>query len=138
MENTVILGDFRERIAEVPADAIFISDPPYNQGYHYAEYGDAIPTDEYAELIRSAFHGRKSVVIGYPEEQVNVFAPMLGPIDQCVSWVYNSNTAKQSRLVTWRGCRPDLRKVGQPYKNPTDRRIAARIAEGKTARLYDW
>ena len=55
-----------------------------------------------------------------------------------VSWVYNSNTAKQSRLITWWNCKPDFRKIGQPYKNPTDKRIAARIAAGKTARAYDW
>src|SRR5439155_2413913 len=26
----------------------------------------------------------------------------------------------------------------QPYRNPSDRRIAERIAQGKQARLYDW
>jgi DNA modification methylase len=55
-----------------------------------------------------------------------------------VSWVYNSYTAKQSRLVTWWNCKPDFRNIGQPYKNPTDKRIAARIAAGETARAYDW
>jgi DNA modification methylase len=28
--------------------------------------------------------------------------------------------------------------MSQPYKNPNDKRIAKRISEGKTARLYDW
>lgn len=59
-------------------------------------------------------------------------------MEQVVSWVYNSNTAKQTRLITWWNCKPDFRKIGQPYKNPTDKRIAKRIAEGKTARAYDW
>lgn len=31
-----------------------------------------------------------------------------------------------------------MRKIPQPYKNPTDKRIAARIAAGKTCRAYDW
>jgi len=53
--------------------------------------------------------------------------------------VYNSNTGKQSRLISWWGCKPDFRKVRQEYKNLKDKRIQARIAEGKTgAKLYDW
>jgi adenine-specific DNA-methyltransferase len=31
-----------------------------------------------------------------------------------------------------------MRKIPQAYKNPTDKRIAKRIAEGKSARAYDW
>jgi DNA modification methylase len=35
--------------------------------------------------------------------------------------------------------KPDFNKVRQPYKNPNDKRIKQRIAEGKTgAKLYDW
>ena len=56
-----------------------------------------------------------------------------------VCWVYNSNTGKQSRLISWWGCKPDFRKVRQPYKNLNDKRIQKRISEGKTgAKLYDW
>ena len=59
--------------------------------------------------------------------------------NQVVCWVYNSNTGKQSRLISWWGCKPDFRKVRQPYKNLNDKRIQKRIAEGKTgAKLYDW
>lgn len=61
-----------------------------------------------------------------------------GGIRQVVSWVYNSNTAKQHRLITWWNCQPDFKKIPQPYKNPTDKRIAKRISEGKTCRGYDW
>jgi DNA modification methylase len=31
-----------------------------------------------------------------------------------------------------------MRRVGQEYRNKTDRRIKKRIADGKMARLYDW
>jgi DNA modification methylase len=56
-----------------------------------------------------------------------------------VSWVYNSNTGKQHRDIAFFGVKPDFRKVTQPYKNPNDKRIRARIAAGKTGgRLYDW
>ena len=47
-------------------------------------------------------------------------------------------TAKQHRGIGFWNVHPDFRKVGQPYKNPNDKRIAKRIAEGKKARLYDW
>ena len=37
------------------------------------------------------------------------------------------------------GARPDFNLVRQPYKNPNDKRIKKRIAEGKTgSKLYDW
>jgi DNA modification methylase len=62
----------------------------------------------------------------------------MGDIQQIVSWVYPSNTAKQHRIISWWNCKPDLRLIPQPYKNPTDKRIKKRIEEGKMARSYDW
>jgi len=135
----VIDGDFRQHLDRFEPSALVFSDPPYNQGYHYDAYRDQLHQDDYAELIRAAFAGRRACVIHYPEETINLLGPILGQCSQVVSWVYPSNTAKQSRLVSWwGGAIPDLRRVGQDYKNPTDKRIAARIAAGKRARLYDW
>lgn len=136
----VICGDARQLIKTVPPDAFIVSDAPYNVGYHYASYKDRMEENEYASMLITVFGGRKSVVILYPEETVSLLGGgrMGSAPEQVVSWVYNSNTAKQSRLVTWWNCKPDLRRIPQPYKNPTDRRIAARIAEGKAARSYDW
>jgi DNA modification methylase len=134
----VVHGDFRNHFGYSRLPGLVFSDPPYNQGYHYDEYRDRLHEDEYAALLRYAFSGHRAVVIHYPEETINVLGPILGACEQVVSWVYPSNTAKQSRLVSWWGCAPDLRRVGQDYKNPTDKRIAARIADGKRARLYDW
>ena len=137
MKTTLTHGDFRNY--DIPDDAFIISDPPYNQGYHYKNYKDNMPTIEYQDMLFNAFTGRKSVIILYPEETINFLGGrLLGEVQQVVTWVYPSNTAKQSRLITWWNCKPDLRKVGQSYKNPTDKRIAKRIAEGKKARLYDW
>lgn len=120
--------------------AYIISDPPYNQGYHYGEYRDNLSINEYGEMIKHAFHDQKSVIISYPEETINLISKVMDDniCEQSVAWVYNSNTAKQHRLITWWNCKPDMRKVGQPYKNPTDKRIAKRIAEGKVAKSYDW
>lgn len=139
MVNTVIQGDCIE--VDIPTgDNVFVvSDPPYNQAYHYAGYEDKLDEQDYRDLLYGAFEGRKSVVIHYPEETIRILATLdLGECREVVSWVYPSNTAKQHRLITWWNCKPDFRKIGQPYKNPTDKRIAKRIAEGKQARGYDW
>ena len=84
------------------------------------------------------FGTQKQVIIHYPEYLYkHSFNIGLSP-EKVVSWVYNSNTGKQHRDIAFFGVKPDFRKVGQDYKNPTDKRITKRIAEGKTARLYDW
>jgi len=134
----IINDDFRNHLDKFTQDAFIISDPPYNQNYHYAEYSDNVVDTEYLNLLMSAFYGRKSVIISYPEQTINLLGKFMGECREVVSWVYPSNTAKQSRLITWWGCRPDFRRGGQDYKNPTDKRIAKRIADGKRARLYDW
>lgn len=135
--NEIVFGDFRN--FGFPLDCFVVSDTPYNQGYHYSKYTDNLEDKEYYEMLTAAFNSKKSVVISYPEETINLFGGgRFGVCEQVVCWVYNSNTAKQSRLISWWNCKPDMRKISQPYKNPKDKRIAKRIAEGKTARAYDW
>lgn len=137
--NKITNDDFRNYIDFFTDDVFVISDPPYNQGYHYSEYNDRQEVNDYMRMLNDAFAGMKSVIISYPEETINILSKCgIGECEQSVAWVYNSNTAKQHRLVTWWNFKPDMRKVGQDYKNPTDKRIAKRIAEGKMARLYDW
>ena len=119
-------------------NVIFVSDPPFNIGYHYSKYKDNKKEDEYYEWLSDIFGTNKQVIIHYPE-QLYKYAFQIGMFpEKVVSWIYNSNTAKQHRDIAFFGVKPDFRKVGQPYKNPTDKRIAKRIAEGKKARLYDW
>ena len=138
---TLVLGDCREMLSKLDIDyekTIFVSDPPFNIGYHYDTYEDDMTEDDYYTFLLDVFGTNKQVIIHYPEAlyrhsyNIGVFP------DKVVSWVYNSNTAKQHRDIGFFGVRPDFRKVGQDYKNPSDKRIAKRIAEGKTARLYDW
>jgi len=133
----LIHGDCLEEMKKIPDDVFVLSDPPYNQGYHYNNYHDKMGSDEYADMLREVFGKRKSVMIHYPEEMMQIMGGRFD-LQQVVSWVYNSNTAKQHRLLAWFNCKPDMRKIPQPYKNPTDKRIAKRIAEGKSARAYDW
>ena len=79
------------------------------------------------------------VVVHYPEALYKLSFELGYAPERCVSWVYNSNTARQHRDIAFFRIKPDFNKVRQPYKNLTDKRIQKRIAEGKTgAKLYDW
>jgi DNA modification methylase len=120
MSNVKIVNDdFRNHI--IPAGLV-ITDPPYNQGYAYNQYKDRISEEEYINLLSKI--PRPCVIIHYPEETINLLPKAFKEkCEQVVCWVYNSNTGKQSRLISWWGCKPDFRKVRQEYKNLKDKRI---------------
>ena len=118
---------------------ILVSDPPFNVGYHYNTYKDNLDENEYFEVLESIFGEDKCVLIHYPE-QLYKFSFQIGKFpEKVISWVYNSNTAKQHRDIAFFGIKPDMKKVRQPYKNMKDKRIVERIKNGsKGGRLYDW
>ena len=118
-------------------NATLISDPPYNVGYHYDDCEDSMDEAQYYRFMASVFSDA-SVLIHYPEAMFRIAKAMDKFPERVVSWVYPSNTPRQSRSVAWFGCKPDFRKDGQDCKNPNDKRIAKRIEDGKRARLYDW
>lgn len=120
-----------------PNNSIIITDPPYNQRYHYDNYKDNLSEENYIKLL--SVLKPPCVVIHYPEETINILPKLLGNVEQVVCWVYNSNTGKQSRLISWFGCKPDFNLVRQEYKNLNDKRIKERIKNGSIgAKLYDW
>jgi DNA modification methylase len=136
MEKVQIINeDFRNCI--IPK-GLTITDPPYNQGYLYNEYKDKMNEEDYILLLSKI--PMPCVIIHYPEETINMLPKAFNvKCEQVVCWVYNSNTGKQSRLISWWGCKPDFNKIKQGYKNLKDKRIIKRIAEGETgAKLYDW
>ena len=116
-----------------------VTDPPFNVGYHYNEYDDNKDEGEYFQWLDDICKGYPVVMIHYPEALYK-FAFQIGQFpDRVVSWVYNSNTPRQHRDIAFFGIKPDFTKVRQPYKNPEDKRIAQRIAEGhEGGMLYDW
>ena len=120
-------------------NAIIVSDPPFNIGYHYDNYDDNMSEDEYYKWIGNIFSLCPSVVVHYPESLYKL-AFQIGKFpERVVSWVYNSNTAKQHRDIAFFGIKPNFNQVRQPYKNPNDKRIKERIARGITgSKLYDW
>ena len=78
-------------------------------------------------------------MIHYPEDIYKISLHINRTPERVVSWVYNSNTARQHRDIAFFGIKPDFNLVRQPYKNLNDKRIQKRIAEGKTgAKIYDW
>ena len=141
MSIDIYCGDNIEILKKLNLDlskCIFVSDPPFNIGYHYNTYKDKMDEDDYYNWLFSIFGNHKQVIIHYPESLYkHSFNIGMFP-EKVVSWVYNSNIAKQHRDIAFFGVMPDFKKVGQPFKNPKDKRIAKRIDEGKSARLYDW
>lgn len=131
----VIEGDCLDVLPSL--DGVVVTDPPYNVGYHYASGGDNRAAAEYDALLALSCRA-PSVVVCYPEIQFRI-ARVLG-IDptRCAAWVYPANTPRQFRMVGWYGIEGYPDRVKQEYRNPTDKRIAERIARGERARGYDW
>nr|DAU71837.1 MAG TPA: adenine specific DNA methyltransferase [Caudoviricetes sp.] len=143
--GNVYVGDCRELIRDgvelmrsEDLQPVVVTDPPFNIGYRYAGYNDKMNADEYMQMLVSVTSLTPSVVIHYPEQLHALSVAKREVPKRVVSWVYNSNTARQHRDIVFYGINPDFRRVKQPYKNPNDKRIKQRIAEGKGARLYDW
>ena len=109
--------DVFNSIVEEYSNVIVVSDPPFNIGYHYNKYEDSMKDEEYFEMLVSLFGKTPSVVIHYPESLYKLSFSMGKCPERVVSWVYNSNTARQHRDVAFFGVKPDFNAVRQPYKN---------------------
>lgn len=133
-------GGLKEALGD--RKAVLVSDPPFNIGYHYSGYKDRMKEDDYyrwlAGIIRKA--GIPAVIVHYPEALYRIAMGLGEAPERVVSWIYNSNTARQHRDIAFFGIKPDFSKVRQPYKNPNDKRIKERIARGiggETLRLVE-
>lgn len=139
----VFFGDFQNELKRLEIDSkfkvLYVTDPPYNIGYHYDKYSDSMGKIDYRYMLKSIPSPR--VIIHYPEATVNIL-PYAFSNDYCekvVQWVYNGNTPRNHRSISWWNCKPDFNRVLQPYKNPNDKRIKEQIKKGKKgARSYDW
>jgi DNA modification methylase len=137
IKSELILGNALEELHKIKVKEekfVIVTDPPFNVGYHYNNYKDNMDPEEYYEMLASIFQYSPFVVIHYPEEIYKIAFQVGEFPEKVVSWVYNSNTPKQHRDIAFFGIKPDFK----PYKNVKDKRIMQRIADGKTARLYDW
>lgn len=133
----LIHGDCR-KFKVMQEKVIVVTDPPFNVGYGYNSYKDKMDEEEYLEMLAQFALG-EAVIIHYPETLHKLSIKLGKAPERVVSWVYNSNTERQHRDVAFYGIKPDFKKVRQPYKNPNDKRIKERMAQGKTGgKLYDW
>jgi DNA modification methylase len=136
---TLYCGDARDVLPQVyQPGALAVSDPPYNIGLRYDGYSDRLSRLDYRRLLVATIQP-PCVVIHYPERMFEV-ADVFG-VDptKCVAWVYNANTPRQWRMISWFGVEPDLSLCSQPYKNPDDRRVRRLMQNGSPgAALYDW
>lgn len=138
---TLIQDDFKNRFDDIKAipDVVVVTDPPFNINYHYKQYNDNLAEAEYYEMLVNILDSFPSVIIHYPEQLHRISIEARKAPERVVSWVYNSNTAKQHRDIGFYDIRPIMTNALQPYKNPNDRRIRQRIANGILGgRMYDW
>lgn len=139
----LIKGDAKTELKKIYIDknkTVIVTDPPFNRNYHYNTYKDNLEENiYYSQLAEILNITEKKVVIHYPEQLYKVAHNIKAFPTRVISWVYNSNTAKQHRDIAFFGIEPNMGQVRQPYKNLNDKRIRERIAAGKTgAKLYDW
>ena len=137
----LIHGDCLQELdkLEITENMCIVTDPPFNIKYHYNLYKDNLKEEEYLNWLKSILdRGIPFVVVHYPEMLHKLSIKLGYAPTKVVSWIYNSNTAKQHRDIAFYNVKPIFSQVGQPYKNPTDKRIKKRILDGKMARLYDW
>ena len=134
---TLYNADMTTIIKDLTFDYI-ITDPPYNCKYKYPDYKDNMKDEDYIKLL-SYLKPYNTIMIHYSEAFCGDIRDALGRPSKLVQWVYNSNLGKQHRTIGWFNCNPDLNKVKQPYKNPTDKRVKKLIEAGSEGtRLYDW
>lgn len=117
-----------------------VTDPPFNIGKRYASFGDRLNKDEYLDRLIAVLTALDCpfVVIHYPEALHELSIRLGRAPERVVSWVYPSNTRRQHRDIAFYGIKPDFRRITQPYKNPTDKRVRERIAKGFGCPSYDW
>lgn len=133
---TIYHGDCREILPHLPK-GLTVTDPPYNVGYHHEGYADNLSVEDYQSLLLDSCR-LPCVLIHYAEDLCAMSWTLEEIPDKMVAWVYPSNTARQWRGIAWWGAKPDFSLDGQDYKNPEDKRIKERIANGNRCKLYDW
>jgi DNA modification methylase len=154
-------GHAVDSIASIdPMIQSWIFDPPYNVGFSYeAGVNDSLPREEYEGLIREACRamfektqeGGSMFLIHYkiPAARLMPIIESVGwTLHQWVSWVYPHNMGMSSKRFT-QGSRAvlwfskgdpkvNIKAVKGQYKNPNDKRIRERIAQGHAPALMDW
>jgi DNA modification methylase len=130
----IIHADYRDVIKDLQFDYI-ITDPPYNINYKYNNYKDNLSQDEYVKLLQPLKEYKVAMIHHIIPVIKHFCIPNdITPTDNIV-WSYPSNIGRQHRDILFFNVKPNMKNVGMPYKNPTDKRIKKRIEEGKERKL---
>ncbi len=161
--NKVFNKDVIKILKEIPDNSIDMvyGDPDYNVGINYSgknytqKWNDYI--DWYIELAKESMRVLKPrgnlFLINYPKQNAYLRVKFLDETAYDVFdyvWVYNTNVGHSPRKFT-NAHRSIIHatktknnnfykdQVAEPYKNPTDKRIKQRIAQGHKGRMpYSW
>ncbi|MBC6497216.1 MAG: site-specific DNA-methyltransferase [Alphaproteobacteria bacterium GM7ARS4] len=161
--NKVIHGDVMETLRRLPDECVDMvyGDPDYNVGVNYRGRSYKRCWESYmawygklaSESMRVLKKDGNAFFLNYPKQNAYLRVCHLDKIAYDVQdyvWVYHTNvghsprrftTAHRSILHARKSSKNRFYKehVAMPYKNPTDRRIKARIAAGhKGAMPYSW
>jgi len=162
-ENIVYNKDVLQVLKELPDNSIDMvyGDPDYNVGINYAGKNYSKKWDEYIdwyialtkESMRVLKPSGNLFMMNYPKQNAYLRVKYLDEAAydlQDYVWVYNTNvghspkrftTAHRSILHATKTKENNFYKenVAEPYKNPTDKRILQRLADGHTGRMpYSW
>lgn len=159
-QATIFCGDCKDvlpLLADESVDCV-LTDPPYNVGYTYEEYSDAMSDNDYfewqlelvSEYERLMKGGASFLYLHYPEFAARMYwaVPEVTSLTQqeWITWVYNTHTSgkplrKASRAWIWLSKdNPHINAEalqGQ-YRNPDDKRVKQLIAQGRRPLDYDW
>jgi DNA modification methylase len=115
---TLYLGDCRDILPTLPKIDV-VTDPPYGIGFKYeGDFKDS-GGDQYRELIATLRPFPRIAMLDYAVEMMREVVPILGAPDDCLAWVYPSNTeGRHFRLWGLWGLRANLSAVKQPARNP--------------------
>lgn len=161
--NKVYNKDVIKTLQELPDNSLdmIYGDPDYNVGINYSgknfttKWNDYI--DWYIKLTKESMRVLKPTgnlfMINYPKQNAYLRVKYLDGVAYAVNdyvWIYNTNvghskskftTAHRSILHATKSKNNHFYKenVIQPYKNPEDKRIKQRIAQGHKGRMpYSW
>ena len=163
IKNMVFNEDVLNMLNRIPDGSIDLvyGDPDYNVGINYAgkKYTSAWNEyiDWYIELAKESMRVLKQTgnifLMNYPKQNAYLRVKYLDEAAYAVHdyvWVYNTNvghspkhftTAHRSILHATKSKENAFYKeqVSEPYKNPTDKRIKQRLAQGNKGRMpYSW
>ena len=162
-KNKVFNKDVMKILRGLPDNSVDMvyGDPDYNVGINYSGKNYTTKWDEYIdwyiELTKQCMRVLKPTgnlfMMNYPKQNAHLRVKYLDENAYNVQdyvWVYNTNvghsnkrftTAHRSILHATKTKNNHFYKdnVAQPYKNPEDRRIKQRLAEGQKGRMpYSW